>query len=100
MLIENNIPGNIEPTIRDVKTLVSLMKTAIAKKDATLRLKLKFARIIGSQIGPTCTPKSAKESIVRLHLNKSSSGDTRFVTRLWIRLIRKLAVIKASSQYL
>jgi hypothetical protein len=48
MLIENNIPGNIEPATRDVKTFVSLVKTAIAKKDTTLRPKLKFARIIRS----------------------------------------------------
>lgn len=46
------------------------MHCAITKKHTLFGSKLKFARVVGSEMEPTCTPKGAERGVVRVLLKQ------------------------------
>jgi hypothetical protein len=60
VFIKDNIPGYIDPSSFNIKTLKAFMKITIAKKSTLLGPKLKFPLVVRTQILPASTTKSPK----------------------------------------
>jgi hypothetical protein len=47
-------------TLRYIKIFESLVHITIAQENTTSQSNLEFFRVIGAEIGPTCTPEGTK----------------------------------------
>jgi len=64
--IKNDISRDVNTPGRNIKTLVTLLKVAIAKKGTPFRTELKFVGIMRAKIWPTGTTKNVKPVIIWL----------------------------------
>jgi hypothetical protein len=53
--IKNHVPGDVDATLGNIKTLEPLVDIFIAKKSTLDRTKLKFMGIIHTKVWPTGT---------------------------------------------
>jgi hypothetical protein len=58
-LIKDNIPRNIDPAARDLKTFNPFVARTVADENTLSRAESKFAFVIRSQVGPTGTTKNS-----------------------------------------
>ena len=58
MLIKHDIPRYIDTMCGNMKTFITFMKRAIAKKYTLLGMKLKLALVIWAEMRPSSTPKN------------------------------------------
>jgi hypothetical protein len=72
--IEDDITRNINSAFTRIKALKPLMSIAIANKHTPFGTKLKFACIIGAEIGPNGATKCAKKSIIGIMTMKAMKG--------------------------
>ena len=75
MLIKHDVPRYIDTISGNMKTFVTFMKRAIAKKNTLLRTKLKLALIIWTKMRPASTPKYLEKGIIRLFIKENLNGS-------------------------
>ena len=75
MLIKHDIPRYIDTICGNMKTFISFMERAIAKKDTLLGTKLKLALVIRAKMWPASTPKNLKKCIIRLFIKENLNGS-------------------------
>ena len=75
MLIKHNIPRYIDTICGNMKTFISFMERAIAKKDTLLGTKLELALVIWMDMGPASTPKHLEKGVVRLFIKENFNGS-------------------------
>lgn len=66
-LVEYNIARDVDTARSNIQTLKPFVLISIAKENALFGSKRKLTIIIGAEIGPTGTTKSAKKRIIRLN---------------------------------
>ena len=75
MLIKHDNPRYVDTICGNMKTFISFMERAIAKKDTLLGTKLKLALVIRAKMWPASTPKNLKEGIIRLFIKENFNGS-------------------------
>ena len=75
MLIKHDIPRYIDTIGGNMKTFVSFMKRAIAKKDTLFGSKLELALVIWTKMRPASTPKNLEEGVIRLYIKENFNGS-------------------------
>ena len=73
--IKHNITGDVHTTGGHIKTLDTFMLCTITKKDALLRSKHKFPRVVGKKVWPTGTPKNTKCGVIWCDMKETFSGS-------------------------
>ena len=58
-----------------MKTFVTFMKRAIAKKNTLLETKLKLALVIWAEMRPTSAPKNLEEGVIGLFIKENFNGS-------------------------
>ena len=75
MLIKDDVPRYIDTICGNMKTFVTFMKRAIAKKDTLLGAKLGLALVIWMEMRPASTPKNLEEGVIRLYIKENFNGS-------------------------
>ena len=75
MLIKHDVPRYIDTISGNMKTFLTFMKRAIAKKNTLLRTKLKLALVIWTKMRPASTPKYLAKGIIRLFIKENLNGS-------------------------
>ena len=74
MLIKHDIPRYIDTISGNMKTFVTFMKRAIAKKDTLFGAKLELALVIWTEVRPASTPKNPERGIIGLNTKHAEQG--------------------------
>ena len=75
MLIKHDIPRYIDMISGNMKTFVSFMKRAIAKKDTLFGSKLHLAFVIWTEVWLASTPKNLEKGVFRLFIKANINGS-------------------------
>ena len=75
MLIKHDVPRYIDTISGNMKTFVTFMKRAIAKKNTLLGTKLELTLVIWTEMGPASTPKHLEKGVVRLFIKENFNGS-------------------------